>query len=232
MEEMLLYASLLPDFDLRESLAELIAHRALRPGEELPRTRADYDAMVCGARQRLGVAVQEIAAVLPGLWQAFHQARLDIDEASSPRLQFAADDMREQVDRLTAPGFLRSTPWRWLVHYPRYFRAIGTRIQRLRSGSLQRDLAACEEIQSHWQAYQEQARRNELLHVHDPELEHFRWMLEEYRVSQFAQSLGTSLPVSAKRLARQWQKIHVLKSEIRNPKSEIQPLTPQRGRPL
>ena len=209
MEEMLLYASLLPGFDLRESLAELIAHRALRPEEKLPRTRADYDAMVCEARRHLGVAVQEIAAVLPGLWQAFHQARLDIDEASSPRLQRAVDDMRRQIDRLTGPGFLTSTPWQWLVYYPRYFRAIGVRIQRLRSGGLDRDLAACEEIQGHWQAYEEQARRNEPLQVRDPELEHFRWMLEEYRVSQFAQSLGTSLPVSAKRLNGQWQKVHV-----------------------
>jgi len=207
MEEMQLYASLLPGFDLRESLGELIAQRALRPEERLPRSRAEYDAIISAARQRLGVAVQEIAAVLPGLWQAFHRARLQIEEVSSPRLQFAVDDMRGQVDRLTASGFLTSTPWRWLVHYPRYFRAIGVRIDRLRSGGLKRDLAACEEIQAYWRAYEEQARQHESRHVHDPELEHFRWMLEEYRVSQFAQSLGTAVPVSAKRLNRQWEKV-------------------------
>ena len=43
--------------------------------------------------------------------------------------------------------------------------------------------------------------------IFDPELEHFRWMLEEFRVSLYAQKLGTAVPVSAKRLDAQWAKV-------------------------
>jgi len=207
LEKMRLAAALLPGFDLREELSQLIASRAFRPEEAIPRRRADFEDRVSLARQRIGMAVQEVAAVLPALFEAFHQARLAVEEASSSRWQYAVDDMRGQLDRLIGPDFLTSTPWPWLEHYPRYFRAIGARIERLRSGGLQRDRAACEEIQSYWQAYEERSRQHAQLRIYDPELEHFRWMLEEYRVSRFAQSLGTSLPVSNKRLNRQWEKI-------------------------
>lgn len=207
LEKMLLRASLLPEFDLRGELAELIASRALRPEEAIPRRRAEYDARVSQSRERIGLAVQEISPVLPPLWESFYEARLAVERADSPRWQYAVEDVREQVDHLTAPGFLTRTSWQWLQQYARYFRAICVRMDRLRGGGLQRDREACDEIRNSWQACQERLEQHRSRRVHDPELEHFRWMLEEYRVSLFAQNLGTSLSVSSRRLDRQWEKV-------------------------
>jgi len=138
--------------------------------------------------------------------EAYHQARLALEQYRGPRWEYAIDDIGQQIERLTPPGFLVATPWAWLQHYPRYFRAIPIRLDALRS-SLARDRQHCEEIARCWQAYARRAQENEQLGLEDPELIKYRWMLEEYRVSLFAQRLGTSLPVSAKRLEQQWGKV-------------------------
>jgi ATP-dependent helicase HrpA len=125
----------------------------------------------------------------------------------NPRWQYAIDDINSQIERLTPAGFLVATPWNWLQHYPRYFRAIPLRLDTIRGGGLARDREHCEEIGRRWQACAQRAKENEQLGLDDPELSKYRWMLEEYRVSAFAQRLGTSLPVSPNRLDQQWSKV-------------------------
>jgi ATP-dependent helicase HrpA len=107
---------------------------------------------------------------------------------------------------LMAPQSFSKTPWDWLRQYPRYFRAIRCRLENLPSG-VPRDWQNFEEFQPRWQLYLEQARRHREQGIFDAELTHLRWMLEEYRVSLFAQKLGTAIPVSPKRLEQQWAKL-------------------------
>jgi len=208
IDEMLLHAATIPDFELRQELAELIAFRAFLFDEEVPRTREEFDERAAAARQRIGLAVQDAAEVLPRLFAAFHEAELALEQATAPRWQYAAEDVRGQLAHLVGRGFLVDTPWTWLVHFPRYLRAIAVRFERLRSGGGQRDRESTDLVRAHWQLYQEQAARHEETGVRDPELMHLRWMLEEYRVSLFAQTLGTAIPVSEKRLERQWEKLY------------------------
>ena len=99
------------------------------------------------------------------------------------------------------------TPWRWLTEFPRYLRAINYRLERLSAGSVNKDIEATYEIANYWDQYCRRLRDHDADRVFDPELEMFRWMLEEYRVSCFAQTLGTAFSVSAKRLDKQWQKV-------------------------
>jgi ATP-dependent helicase HrpA len=120
--------------------------------------------------------------------------------------QYALDDIEEQLGHLMQPGFLASTPWEWLRQYPRYFRAIRIRLEAL-SSSLPRDRQKLDEFQPRWQLYLEQSREQANQGIFDPALLHYRWMLEEYRVSLFAQKLGTAVPVSFKRLEQQWAKV-------------------------
>jgi len=209
MEQMLLHAATIPDFDLGDELAELIAFRAFKFDEEVPRTREQFDQRASAARERIGLAVQDAAELLPRLFAAYHEARLALEDFSmAPRWQYAVDDVREQLTRLVRPGFLVDTPWTWLMHFPRYLRAIAVRFDRLRGGGGRRDRESTDLVRAHWQLYQQQAARNEDTGTRDPELAHFRWMLEEYRVSLFAQTLGTAVPVSEKRLERQWEKVY------------------------
>ena len=104
------------------------------------------------------------------------------------------------------PQSFSKTPWDWLRQYPRYFRAI-LRPPGEPAGRRARDWEKFQEFQPRWQLYLEQARHHQSQGIFDPELLHLRWMLEEYRVSLFAQKLGTAIPVSPKRLEQQWAKV-------------------------
>ena len=69
------------------------------------------------------------------------------------------------------------------------------------------DRQRCGDILRLWERCKRQLQRNAERERHDPELIRFRWLLEELRVSQFAQELKTVLPVSTKRLEEQWEKL-------------------------
>ncbi len=115
----------------------------------------------------------------------------------------AYDDIRQQLERLLEPGFLSTVPLRWLDQYPRYLKAIEYRMDRLQSNSA-RDKAGLDELSAY-------SRR--LFEMDQPQpqaLQQYRWMLEEFRVSLFAQPVGTSMPVSGKRLDREWEKSFAL----------------------
>ncbi|MCE5269328.1 MAG: ATP-dependent RNA helicase HrpA, partial [Planctomycetaceae bacterium] len=128
------------------------------------------------------------------------------DAASAPRWEYAIDDIRQQTGHLMDPQSFSRTAWDWLRQYPRYFRAISARLENL-PAAVARDWAKFQDFQPRWQLYIEQSQRHHTQRILDPELSQFRWMLEEYRVSLFAQHLGTSLPVSPKRLEQQWAKV-------------------------
>ena len=215
VEPMRLHAATIAEFDLREELAVLLAHlsmhvtgeRTNEANDVLPRTLEEFQCRVDEAKGRIGLTVQEAAGVMPSLLERYHKARLAVENGRSSRWTYAIDDMQEQIGRLMGPRFLIRTPWPWLQQYPRYFRAIEARVDALRSGHQRRDEQATQEMRSHWEAYDVMVRQHADLGIHDPELELLRWMLEEYRVSLLAQKLGTSVPVSAKRIAKQWEKV-------------------------
>jgi ATP-dependent helicase HrpA len=114
-------------------------------------------------------------------------------------------DIREQLASLIYAGFISQTPSAWLIHFPRYLKAIGVRLSKLQENP-SRDQQRCQAIAPLWQAC---CRQLEAQHPHgvSPTLLRYRWLLEEYRVSLFAQELGTAYPVSAKRLECLWKEI-------------------------
>ena len=71
----------------------------------------------------------------------------------------------------------------------------------------EKDREFSDEVNVFWNRYQEFASHHETMGIVDPELEHLRWMLEEFRVSLFAQQLGTAIKVSAKRIEKQLAKV-------------------------
>jgi ATP-dependent helicase HrpA len=190
---------------LRRDLAELLAERALAE-VPLPRDEPQFRAALAEGRRRLGLAAQDVAALVGPLWAAYHEVRVRLEAASGPKAAEAAEDIRRQLDRLVAPGFLAGTPWDWLRHYPRYFKAARLRLEKLLA-RLPQDRRHTDELAYRWRDYDARAELHRQHGIDDPELEAYRWMLEEYRVSLFAQELGTAVPVSAQRLDRQWSKV-------------------------
>ena len=100
--------------------------------------------------------------------------------------------------------FLVSTPWAQLAHLPRYLKAITLRLDKLRTDPA-RDAQRMAELRPLEQRYARQLA--ERRGVVDARLDEFRWLLEELRVSLFAQELRTPQPVSVKRLEKAWSQL-------------------------
>ena len=115
-------------------------------------------------------------------------------------------DIQDQLNHLFLPHFLLQTDEQWLRQYPRYLKAIHKRLDKIQDNP-GRDRKQRLEISQLWQDYQKRLQTLEKQQAQSKQLEHYRWMLEEYRVSLFAQELKTLIPISAKRLKTYWSEI-------------------------
>ncbi|MCY1406111.1 RNA helicase HrpA [compost metagenome] len=104
------------------------------------------------------------------------------------------------------PGFVRETPAQWLKELPRFLKAIELRLEKL-PAQVQKDRVWSIELAGQWAQYQARASKHAQEGKRDPQLELYRWLIEEYRVSLFAQQLGTRVPISDKRLSKQWSQV-------------------------
>ena len=111
----------------------------------------------------------------------------------------AGADVREQLQYLIYPGFVSATPEEWLKHLPRYLKAISLRLERLARDPA-KDRERSVRVAALWRPCRARLDAGE----RTGELLRFRFLLEEFRVSLFAQELGTAVPVSEARLAREW----------------------------
>jgi ATP-dependent helicase HrpA len=189
---------------LREDLLNAILDRAFLAEEPLPHDRAAFDGLLERGKGRLAAVRVEVCDTAAAILAAYHEARRAL--ADEPVWAEAMADIREQLAWLVYPGFLSRTPSAWLPHLPRYLRAISLRLQKLRQAP-DKDRQRRGDILRLWEPCRRQLERNAGREQHDPELIRFRWLLEELRVSQFAQELKTLLPVSVKRLEEQWGRV-------------------------
>jgi ATP-dependent helicase HrpA len=173
--------------------------------ESLPMTQGDFARRLEDGRNRFTLIAQEMARSTAQILaeRSALQKKLNGAEKGFPR---PAADIRAQLDRLLAPGWLAATPWERLQHLPRYLKAASLRLDKLRADP-QRDQRLAAEVAALEQPFQRELalrRRNAAV---TPELEQFGWLLEELRVSLFAQELRTPVPVSVKRLTKLWQSV-------------------------
>ena len=110
-------------------------------------------------------------------------------------------DATQQINRLVGKRFLADTPWSQLQHLARYLKAITLRLDKYRADPA-RDAARLAELRPQEQRFWRLV--GERKGVMDDRLLEFRWLLEELRVSFFAQELRTPQPISVKRLDKAW----------------------------
>ena len=188
---------------LRAELLEAVLERAFLYEQKLPRNKAEFETLFAQGALRLSSVSAEISKLVAEILQGYYQVRQALQGAVPAE---AVHDLQQQLAHLVYPGFLRQTPSQWLPHLPRYLRAMGIRLEKLRQAP-DKDKQRSAVIKQLWQRYQQQAVRNAEREQYDAELIRFRWLLEELRVSQFAQELKTVVPISVKRLEEQWQKV-------------------------
>jgi len=113
------------------------------------------------------------------------------------------NDMRSQLDDMVYEGFLQELAPARLEHYPRYLEAMRIRLASVEKDP-HRDAVRMGEIEPFWQQYLQLLEQGR---DYDESVDEYRWLMEEFRVSLFAQQLGTGAKVSVQRLKKAWQKI-------------------------
>lgn len=146
--------------------------------------------------ERLARLTLEILKLWHGLQKRF-KGKIDLAQA------VALNDIKQQLANLVYPGFVRETPGIWLKELPRYLKAVELRLEKLGS-QVQKDRVWSGELSGLWAQYKARADKHAQEGKRDEQLVLYRWWIEEYRVSLFAQQLGTKVPISDKRLAKQW----------------------------
>jgi ATP-dependent helicase HrpA len=185
-----------------DELREQIVNKAIEIAclqDPLPVDAASFNKRRDEGKGRIGLLINETARLAGQILAEFH--------GLPKRLQglppAVAGDMQAQLQGLVHKRFIAETEYSQLAHFPRYLKAMNVRLEKLR-GNPARDA----QLMAEWQAAATQFQRtvkNQPLKNLDPRMIEFRWMLEELRVSLFAQELRTPMPVSSKRLQKVWE---------------------------
>ncbi|MGW8421518.1 ATP-dependent RNA helicase HrpA [Comamonas sp. HJ-2] len=187
--------------ELRGQIIDVAIDRAFLQ-EPLPSNEADFKQRVQDGRGRLTLIANEVARMSATILIEYAAAARKIkDTKNAPE---ATKDASEQLQKLMPKNFIAVAPWAQLGHYARYLKAISSRLDKYRADRA-RDAAKLKELlpleQRYWRLVAE--RKGQI----DARMQEYRWMLEELRVSFFAQELRTPYPVSAKRLDKVWAQL-------------------------
>ncbi|MCB1800924.1 MAG: ATP-dependent RNA helicase HrpA [Gammaproteobacteria bacterium] len=192
--------------DILEDLLTLAFDRAFLDDAWSIRDRAAFEQCREQGRVRLGPSLLEISELVSEILGLSHEVRRTLAATTQRNWQEAVTDMRSQLDRLVSRGFLHREPFSRLQEYPRYLKAMAVRLEKLHAAAA-RDQQRMQEmapLHEQWLAREREARQRG---IDDARLDEIRWMLEELRVSLFAQALKTPQPVSPKRIRKRWQEL-------------------------
>jgi ATP-dependent helicase HrpA len=188
--------------ELRQQIIEVALDRAFLM-DPLPADEFSFKKRIDEGRGRLTLIANEVARLAGIILLEFAAATRKIkDTKNAPD---ATADCAQQLQRLVNKRFLALTPWTQLQHYARYLKAIVLRLDKYRADPA-RDAAKLLELKPQEQRYWRLVAERKGA-VDDRMLE-FRWLLEELRVSFFAQELRTPQPVSVKRLDKAWAQLN------------------------
>jgi len=185
-----------------EELREQIVNKAIDIAclqDPLPHDAASFNKRKDEGKGRIGLLINEIARLVGQVLAEFHGMPKRLQNLP----QAVAADMQAQLKELVHKRFVADTEYSQLAHFPRYLKAMNVRLEKLRTNT-----ARDAQLMAEWQSAASQFQRtikNQPMKNLDPRMTDFRWMLEELRVSLFAQELRTPMPVSSKRLQKVWE---------------------------
>jgi len=185
--------------ELREQIIQTAIERACLH-QPLPGNSGEFNIRREEGKARLNLLANEIARMAGQILAEYHSLPKKIQGIKAQAQ--AAADIQNQLQMLITKRFIAETDFSQLAHFPRYLKAITIRMDKLRADPA-RDAKLMAEWNSVAQPWQRVPRK--MGADADPKLLEFRWLLEELRVSLFAQELRTPMPVSVKRLQKVWE---------------------------
>jgi len=201
------WAALGKSEDIADQIMLLVADRVYVNDHVDVRTEVGFEERIAEGWNRMTDTLHEVAPIVEATLANAVSIRQKLEVKTPDPWRVSVQDMTGQLNRLLGGQFLFTTPYRWLRCYPRFIKAIARRIDRLRGGGVDKDRRAMGEILAWEQQLAERAKQHAAQGVNDPAFWEVRWMLEEFRVSLFAQELKTSVPVSQKRLSELWEQV-------------------------
>ena len=184
---------------LRDDLTQAVCDRAFIGEDELPRNEKAFKEQIKRARSRLPAVKEALSRYLQETAAAYAELNGKLGKHPLTHL------LRQRLQTLLAAGFATRTPWAQWPRLPIYLKAMTLRLEKYSSNPA-RDAAREADIQELEQMWQE--KTDSLVKQGQPvsdDLAAFKWMIEELRVSLFAQELKTPYPVSVKRLLKEWE---------------------------
>lgn len=184
--------------ELREQIIQAGLSRACLQ-QPLPKNPGEFNVRRDEGKARLNLLVNEIARLVGQVLAEYHALPKKLQGIKTHAAAHA--DMQAQLQALVHKRFVADTPHAQLSHFPRYLKAMTVRLDKLRSDPARdaRLMADWQQAAAPWQRAMKAGSRG------DPRMEEYRWMLEELRVSLYAQELRTPMPVSVKRLQKVWE---------------------------
>ncbi len=173
--------------------------------DELPRTEQAFKQCLDN-RSELYPTLVKIIDWLKRVLPLRHKVLKQMKGNTTIDRAYAYSDIKSQLNELFQPNFIIQTPWLYLKSYPRYIEGILYRLDKLQ-GQLQRDRLRIAEVDEMRQLHQAGIKQLAIPYYANAELLGFYWLIQELRMSLFAQPLGTSEPVSSKRLRQRWNEI-------------------------
>ena len=167
---------------------------------------AGFTKLLEAARVDLAARTADVVALAARALGEAHQVETSLAGTPSPPVRAAFADLRAQLSGLIYPGFIAATGAR-LPHLVRYLRGMSRRLEKMPE-ALGRDAERMAVVQQVTADYQQTLADLPPARRDDPDVRDVRWMIEELRVSLFAQTLGTSGPVSERRIERALDQLH------------------------
>ena len=199
------YSSIGSCDDLKHAIIHACIEKSFFSEATPVRDKQTFEHRLQTASAALVSNANELCRNLSSALASYRELRRKIKLTSKPNWLSSIQDIQSQLDHLIYEDFIYFTPIEYLHHYPRYLKGIQQRLDKLQQAS-ERDKQSTNLITPYW----------EKMIAHDDELYEqpafitYRWMVEEFRISLFAQNLKTQMPTSEKRLEKQWQEVRKL----------------------
>jgi ATP-dependent helicase HrpA len=187
-----------PSQQLKSDLIHVTFDRCFLLNQPPIRSQHDFEQRLNDRKSELIKVAGELAKQVSKPLAEYHAIAKRLSGSVPLTAMNAIKDIKQQLEHLLYQGFIHNTPDEALNRLPMYFQAIGQRLDKLNSDPA-RDKQWLNEITPYWNQY-----LNNVGKINTAEFIKFRWMLEELRISLFAQGIKTPYPISTKRIDKQW----------------------------
>ncbi len=190
--------NLSPCEQLKQDIIDLAFDRCFILEQTAIQSQQQFEQRLKDKKSNLIDIANELAKQLAKPLEEYHKIAKRLSSKLPLSAIHAVKDIREQLNFLVYQGFVQHTPDTILHRLPYYMQAIGQRLDKIVIDPA-RDKQWSNEVKTYWLRYLDHQSK-----ITSQEFEHFRWMIEEFRISLFAQDIKTAYPISAKRLDKQW----------------------------